>query len=230
MELLLFTPLAVLLISLAQRLLGDRAGGRVAALPLTSTAVIAIVATDQGTTAASAVAKGIATGAPLGAAIVATYAWLAGRKPRPARKSRHGQPASRHSGPPMHHGRPTVHPMHQRRPSVHVDRPSGRGGSAAELLVRVLVVTGCVAGVSAAAHVLPPQVAGVVAAFPVLALVLATMTRRRAGASAARDLVRGVLAGTPAGLAFVVTLACVLGPLPLALAFAVAAVAWSAGQ
>src|SRR5262245_42785100 len=172
MAILCVTPVLVLLITLVQRRLGDRAGGRLAAVPVTSTAVIAIVGVDQGVAAAQALAVGIVTGAPVGLACLLLFRWLANRVPM-------------------------------------VTAP-GDGHAAWELVVRVGVTTSCVAGLSAAAQVLPPQVAGVPGGFPMLAAVLAVMTHRRAGPRAARDLVTGVLTGMPVSVGFLTALAIAL--------------------
>lgn len=189
MELLLLTPCLVLSISLVQRRLGDRAGGRLTALPLTSIAVIAVVVTEQGTSAAQDVAQGIVTGTPIGVTVLVGCAWLARKAPAREVVSRN-----------------------------------------ADLIVRVVVTTGCVAGISVVAQVLPPTVAGLAAAFRTVACVLAVLTRRRAGGQAARELMFGVLMGMPASAAFLATLAGTLGHLPTPLAFGAAAGAGLAGQ
>src|SRR5690242_8960606 len=187
MELLWLTPVLVLLISLGQRRLGDRAGGRLAALPVTSTSVIAIAAVDQGATTARELATGILTGAPIGVVVLATYRHLAANALK-----------------------------------TNVPKVPFR---AWDLAVRVAVATGCVAGVSVAARLLPPQVAGVLGAVPVLGLVLALMTHRCAGPRAAHALVSGVLNGTPTSLAFLGTLAAFLDVLPVPVAFGLAVLA-----
>lgn len=190
METLWLVPFVVLAVSLAQRRLGDRAGGRLAAVPLAASAVIIIVVLEQDAVAAQGVALGIAAGAPIGALVLCGYLLVA------------------------------------RGPA----RPPSQGRLWPELVARVVVTTGCVAGVAMLATVLPPAVAGLVASFPTLVVVLAVMTHRRAGAAGARGLVRGVFVGMPASVVFVLTLAGTLGHLPVPAAFAAATVAWLAGQ
>jgi hypothetical protein len=197
MELLWLTPVLVVAITLAQRRLGDRVGGRLAALPVTSTALIAIAALDRGAAMAQSVATGSLAGAPVAVVCLVALRRLATRAMKGAFET---------SSVP-------------KAPFTAVD-----------LVVRVGVTTACVAGLSMATHVLPPGLAGVLGAFPALACVLTIMTNHRVGPRAARDLVTGVLVGTPASLAFLTTLTVTLGALPVPIAFAAAAVAASAGQ
>jgi hypothetical protein len=71
-----------------------------------------------------------------------------------------------------------------------------------ELRLRMTVSTALVLGISMLSHVADPRLAGVLATFPALAVVLAAMAHRRDGAGAAIELVHGILAGLPPTLLF----------------------------
>src|SRR6266498_1404215 len=146
MELLWLTPVLVVVITLAQRRLGDHMGGRLAALPVTSTAVIAIAALDQGAAVAQSVVTGIVSGAPVAVACLTTVRWLAGHAAK-------GTLATTRTVAKV--------PL----AATGVARGTFRTW---DLAVRVGVTTGCVAGLTAATHLYPPQVAGVLGAFPAL--------------------------------------------------------------
>lgn len=107
-------------------------------------------------------------------------------------------------------------------------RASARGarrvGSAprSDLPVRALATAGLVLALTAMAADLGAQVSGLLAAFPVLASILAAFTHASAGAPAAVGLLRGLLAGCVGFGAFCFIVAVTLVALGLTAAFLLA--------
>ena len=77
---LLLTPTLVLLVALAQRRLGERIGGRLAALPPTSGPLVLVVVCGQGSATGRALVEGILTGVPAAVVFFVVYAALADRQ------------------------------------------------------------------------------------------------------------------------------------------------------
>jgi hypothetical protein len=89
-----------------------------------------------------------------------------------------------------------------RRPPV---RDYGIERSAWELPIRMMISTGLVLGLSIVSNLVDPRLAGVLAAFPALACVLAAMAHRSGGPGAAIELMRGLVVGlVPTTLLFLV--------------------------
>jgi hypothetical protein len=82
-----------------------------------------------------------------------------------------------------------------------------------------------VALLSAAAGALGPVLGGMLAALPVLACVLAVFTHREAGAPAATQLLRGMLAGMGSFVVFCQVIAMLIASYGIAVAFAAATIA-----
>lgn len=80
-----------------------------------------------------------------------------------------------------------------------------------DLPVRMILTTVLVQGLSALSPIVGPRVAGVLATFPAVAVVLAGMAHRRSGAGAVVELLRGVLAGLLPTVAFFLALTVALG-------------------
>jgi hypothetical protein len=94
-----------------------------------------------------------------------------------------------------------------------------------DLPARMAVATGFVLALTAGARYLGPQLSGLIAPFPVFGVVLAAFTQRRHGPAAATALVRGNVVGSLAFIAFFGVAGLVLGRLPLAAAYLLAALA-----
>ena len=94
-----------------------------------------------------------------------------------------------------------------------------------ELPARMAATAGLVVALAAAAGWLGPVAGGVLAALPVLASVLAAFTHARAGAAAAAELLRGMLAGMAGFVAFCLVVALAAEPAGIAVAFGLATLA-----
>lgn len=106
--------------------------------------------------------------------------------------------------------------------------PGGPIGS--EVVVRMAVTAGLVAGLTLLAKVVGPLIAGMVAGLPVLASVLAVFTHRREGAGALVDLLRGMVTGMAGFAAFCAVVGLLIVPAGTVIAFAAATVSAVAFQ
>jgi hypothetical protein len=95
----------------------------------------------------------------------------------------------------------------------------------ASLAVRVLLTVALVLALSAASGALGPRLGGILAAFPVLASLLAGLTHADHGGVAAGDLLHGMVAGLTGFATFCLVIAVALGPLGTAAAFALGSLA-----
>jgi len=84
-----------------------------------------------------------------------------------------------------------------------------------DLPARMLAATAFVLALTASARVLGPQLSGLIAPFPVFAIVLAGFTHHRQGPAAAARLLRGIVLGAPAFVTFFVIVGLGLARLPL---------------
>ena len=78
------------------------------------------------------------------------------------------------------------------------------------------------AGLTLGASVLGAHLAGLLAAVPLVIAVMAPATHTRAGASAARAMLRGTVGVVPGTIVFAVLLGATLGVVPSGTAFALA--------
>lgn len=219
---LLLTPLVVWLAAVVARRLGPGAGGRMVGLPLTTGPFLVVIALADGPGLAAAAARGVVAGQISVVAFCATYAHLARRlRPRPALVAAlsAGMLAALvltlvtttwvaalvvvaaivvclGTWPPV----PSA-------PAASVDRRW-------ETPMRMTVSGSVVAGLSGAAKVVGPQVAGVLSTAPVILSVMTPSTHRSAGPSAAVALTRGAVASMPASVVFSAVLAYALTLLP----------------
>lgn len=99
-----------------------------------------------------------------------------------------------------------------------------------DLPARMLVATALVLGVTSAAPILGPFTSGVITAFPLYATVLAVFAQRASGPDAGIAVMRGLLAGAFAFVAFFFVLTTELPALGLVTTFALATLAILAVQ
>jgi hypothetical protein len=207
-----FTPVAVLLVTLAGRRWSQLVGGWLAALPLTSGPLVLAVGLLDGSGAARELSDGILTGIPMIVVFCTGYRALAGRHDWPVCLAVAAAATALTAGllglmalPAWASaglvGVAVAATILRRQP----DQDHGTEASAWELPIRVTVTTGLVLGLSIVSNLAGPRLAGVLAAFPALACVLAAMTHRSGGSAAAIELVRGLVVGLgPTTLLFLV--------------------------
>lgn len=105
--------------------------------------------------------------------------------------------------------------------------PSGpRAGAVdASIAARVLLTAALVLALTAAGELLGPRLGGMLAAFPVLASLLAAFTHTAHGGAAASDLLHGMVAGLIGFASFCLVIAIALEPLGTVVAFGLGVVA-----
>lgn len=215
---LLITPMSVLLVSLAGRRWGPALSGRLTALPLTSGPLVLIVAGTQGTAAGHLLASGVLAGMPTVVVFCVLYLHLARRWPWPVcLPVAFGGTAACAGALSLLPALPAASAVLVGVSALLAKRlPVGDHRSttpAWELPVRMILTTVLVQGLAALAPFIGPRLAGVLATFPALAVVLAAMAHRRSGAGAAIELLRGVLTGLLPTAVFFLVLTVVLGRL-----------------
>jgi hypothetical protein len=94
-----------------------------------------------------------------------------------------------------------------------------------DLAMRALSTVALVLAITGAARALGPRLSGLLAAFPVLASVLAAFTHLNEGAPAATEFLRGLVTGLVAFAVFCFVLAELLGLAGIAVSFAAASLA-----
>jgi drug/metabolite transporter (DMT)-like permease len=92
-----------------------------------------------------------------------------------------------------------------------------------DIPARMIVAAGLVLGLSSAAPLTGPYLAGLFATFPVFATVLTIFAHRLEGEPAARQVLRGLLLGLFGFAGFFALLACALQTIGVAAAFTAAA-------
>jgi hypothetical protein len=216
---LVLPPLLVVLASLAQRRLGDRAGGLLVGLPLTSGTYLLLLVPTHGASAAADAAVGVLAGQVAVVALCATYAWSAVRG-GPARAlgaalvawglAAAAAGALPNAGVVVGAFVLLATVVLRRWPAG--SRPARAPQTAplwSVLLVRAAAATAVVVGLSAATSALGPRLGGLVAAAPLVVLVVAPSTHRRDGTAAVRALLHGVVRGSVAATGL--TLALLIG-------------------
>ncbi|RZQ65348.1 hypothetical protein [Amycolatopsis suaedae] len=208
----LLAPVLVLLVSLAQRRWGDRLGGRLTALPLTSGPFVLVLALTDGADAGREAVHGVLLGMPAIVVFCAGYTALAPRLPGWAAlaiavsATAATCAATALLAPPLWLSLTAVAAavLYRKRPApTAAESPPGW-----ELPCRVTTSALLVLVLGLVSTVVSPGVAGVLATFPVLACVMTAGTRLSGRRAASVELTRGLLAGTPPTAAlFVVTLA-----------------------
>jgi hypothetical protein len=230
----LLAPVLIGLVSLAGRRWGPAVGGWLVSLPLTSAPVMLFLAIDQGTAFASRAAQDTLLGIMSVASFCLVYRWFS---------FRFGWSVSMLAGwgaffaltiilegitlplalsfvsvivfltvvlalmPVSQSKDITIHPPPWDTP------------------LRMLVATAFVLSLTAAAAILGPQLSGLLAPFPMFTTILAVFTHHIQGASAARRLLRGVVAGSFTFVIFFLVISLLVNSWGIAAAFGLAILA-----
>jgi hypothetical protein len=231
---LVVTPLLIGGASLAGRRWGHQLGGWLVALPLTSGPVAFLLATDHGVGFAATAAVGMLAGTISQVAFALAYRGLARRGRLPALV-----------GGLLGFAVSTLALSWLQWPALATfglvvavvasasllirRRPPGEPGASGtppgwDLPARMLVATGVVLAVTAAAPVLGPRLAGLLSPLPVFGIVLVVFGHHADGPTAAVGVLDGLVVGLLAPAVFFVAVALGLPALGL-VAFAVATVA-----
>jgi hypothetical protein len=231
---IVLTPLLIGGATLAARRWGPVIGGLFIALPLTSGPILFFMAIDQGPAFAQLAVAGTTIGLAAIAAYCVAYA-RADRRTGPAASLAAASVAYVVTGILLHAviGAPfwlivaiTVLAIAGATRAIpfsgiaHASLPH----PAWDLPARMVVATVLVVAITALAPVLGPGWSGIVATFPVYLSVMAVFTHRHAGAPAADDVLRGILAGLYGTVAFYVVVAVGLGLAGVGATFVVAVV------
>ena len=225
---LVLTPLLVGAASLAGRRWGSAVGGWLIGIPFTSAPIAFFLALDHGQQFAAVAAVGIMAGAASQSAFCLAYSWTA---------QRGGWTVSLLAATIAFAVATALlgmvslpvlalfvvmivvlvvslflMPAHARRTTAWIEYPRW------DLPVRMVVATSFVIVLTAAAPLLGPRQAGLLAPFPLYGAVLAAFAHRIQGAGPAVGVLRGLLLGLFAFTSFFLVLALLL-PSGIALAF-----------
>ena len=223
---LVLTPLRVAAVSLASRRWGPTVGGWLAGLPLTSGPVSVFLAVEQGAPFAARAAVGTLAGLAPFSVFCLTYAVMAGR--------RHWLPSIVASLAAYAAAVALLGRTHwlgaALGPTLAVAALSLWGASRLlpeparvaravtpprwDLPLRMLVATGLVVALTVAAELLGARWSGMLSPFPTFPAVLAPFTHRHGDAAAAQTLLRAVLRGSFAIVAFALVVATLLSRWP----------------
>lgn len=200
---LIITPLLLLAASLAVRRWGETIGGLIVGLPLTSGPVSVFLALQYGSEFAVRATSGslAATAAQAAFCLVycgmATLGWLAALAG--ASVAFAGTAALlQESG--LAQGGLFLVALVSLALTLHAAPRSAAQGNRLQppwwdLPVRMVLITGLVLGVTLIAPHIGPGASGVVASFPLMATILGVFAHRVAGPHAARQVMRGLVAG-----------------------------------
>ncbi|MBA4085563.1 MAG: hypothetical protein C0493_11645 [Kytococcus sp.] len=218
---LLLPPLIITLASLAQSRVGDRRGGVLVGLPLTSGTFLVLLHLTDGPTTVGAAAVGMLGGQVAVVVMAAAYAWLAARATMPV-----ALPLTLLVWAVAVSALGTVSTVSAlcglfgvvatavlRRWPAAVPDPVPDAGAPPALLPRVVLTSGLVLTLMAATPLLGAHLAGLLAAAPLVALVIAPSTHRARGAVATRALLRGVVTGSSGAAAFALVVILLAEPL-----------------
>ncbi len=218
---LVLPPLLITMASLAQRRLGDRLGGLLVGLPLTSGTYLLLLLPSHGADAAADAALGVLAGQVAVVALCATYAWAAVRggvaPALGAALVAWGLVAA--AAGALAHAWVVVAAFAALTAVVLRCWPNASPSAVfaptaplwSVLLVRASLVTGVVVGLSTATDALGPQLGGLLAAAPLVVLVLAPATHRDRGTVAVRALLHGVVRGSVVATTWTAALLVALG-------------------
>lgn len=221
---LLLPPLVIALASLAQARLGDRLGGLVVGLPLTSGTFLALLHVSHGSAALAHSAGGMLAGQVAVVVMACAYGWCAPRlSPAPtllAALAAWAVTVTLVAGSPRGVIVTTtayavvvgLALLRWPSPAAAPADPTPRR-AATDLALRVTVGSGLVIALTAGVQLLGPSLAGTLAAAPLVALVLSPSTHRQRGAGAVRDLLGGVVRGSAGAAAFAVVVVALAGPI-----------------
>jgi hypothetical protein len=230
----LLAPLLVALATLVARRYGPALGGWFSALPVIAGPVLLVFVVEHGADFAQRAARGTLMGLVALSAFIVAYAHVA----------RHGSVLSSLAAGWLAFLAATVliagwDPsaaltsafagaalwlawLLTRRTS-----PTGSvtGAVDASILVRVLLTAALVLALTASSESLGPRLGGILAAFPVLASLLAAFTHTSHGGAAAGDLLHGMVAGLMGFASFCLVIAIALEPFGTVGAFSLGALA-----
>ena len=228
---LVLTPLLVGGASLAARRWGSEVGGWLVGIPLTSAPVTFFLAIGPGPDFAAQAAVGILAGTISQAAFALAYAWGARKFSWEVCLATAtigfvvvtAVMLALTGGPLVTFAIAVIASL------ALMPRRSGRRSQPVplprwDLPARMVVATGLVVGLTSAAPLLGPRLAGLITPYPLYAAVLAVFAHRMQGAGAAAGVLRGLLLGLFAFAGFFLVIALYLEPLGISLAFAAAIV------
>jgi hypothetical protein len=225
---LTLTPVLILAASLAGRRWGQTVGGWLVALPLTTGPVTFFLAMEQGTGFAARAAEGALGGAAAEACFCLAFGAFAGRSWAFALLA--GSLAFVAAGIPIgatRLGLPLAATLAVASlalalwllPRRVAAEPATVRLPAWDLPGRMAVATVLVLAITSAASLLGPRLSGLISTFPVFGAVLGIFAMRQQGAAAARQVMRGVLAGLFSFAAFFLSLGLVIERLGIARGF-----------
>lgn len=219
---LILPPLVVVIASLGQRHLGDRFGGLLVGLPLTSGTFMGLLLLSHGPDSVADAAVGVLAGQVAVVVMVAAYAHL----------SRAGVTAAvagcivcwavavmavrSVEGPILCSALFAGVALVALRSWPTSDEPevdSRRSAGAGEFATRVVLASALVVTLASGVHVLGPQLAGLLSAAPLVALVLTPATHRERGGAAVAVLLHGVARGSVGAATFALVLSLSVGEL-----------------
>jgi hypothetical protein len=229
---LVASPLLILAASLAGRRWGQSVSGWLVGLPLTSGPVAFFLALDHGPAFAAHAAIGSLIGTAAQAAFCLAYGHAARRVGWPSALAvattafAAGAMLCDLAGPSLRVLVPLA--LFALCAALRL-LPRGGGARVAvairprwDIPARMAVATALILGLTAAAPLIGPRAAGLIATYPVFAIVLSVFAHRLDGASGARRVLRGLLVGLFGFIGFFAALALALEPLGIAAAFALA--------
>lgn len=237
---LTITPLVIGGASLVVRRWGPLLGGFLIALPLTSGPVLFFIALDHGTAFAAGAAKGSLGGCIPIVGFALAYGLAAGRSRWPVALAAgiggwavlaFGVQAGPDLALPLLAGLvvAVVWAALRLLPRPEVVMPPAAAPSW-DIPLRIVVVTGLVVALTAAAEVLGPRASGLLATVPAIAAALTVFSHQRDGSGHAQGVLRGLLGGLLATAAFHTVASLTLVPAGIPVAFAGAVVAALAVQ
>jgi hypothetical protein len=228
---LVLTPALIVAASLAGRRWGASVGGWLIGIPFTSGPIAFFLALDQRRTFAAAAAAGIMAGAVSQAAFCVVFAWVARRAGWHASLAAAviafaAATAALRSFEVSPIGFAAVNVIALIVSLLLIPAVTSRRIGPAvfprwDLPARMLVATAFVVALTAAAPLLGPRLAGLLAPFPIYGSVLAVFAHRMEGRDAAVAVVRGLVLGLFAFTGFFLAVTLLL-PHGLAIAFATA--------
>lgn len=237
MTLLLFklftTPTLILFATLVSRRWGEATGGWLVGLPLTSGPIAVFLAIEHGAAFSQLAAAGSIEGTAAQACFAVVYARLAARRSWPICLLA-ATVAFLVSGLTLSWLQLSAPILVAIAIGCLVIGLASLGRSATtapvadppewDLPVRMIVATLLVLLVTAAAHVIGPDLSGLAATFPLFAMVLAVFAHRHQGGVAAQNVMRGLLLGLFGFIGFFAAVSAVVTRLDLVSAFSVALV------
>ena len=198
------TPILIMTASLAGRRWGQAIGGWLVGLPLTSGPIAFFIAIEQGPQFAARAAEGSLAGTAAQACFCLAYGALADRSWGAALLA--GSLAFATVGALLdfaHPGLPALVILVTASlvialwlmPTPASDNDTATKPPGWDLPTRMAMATGLVVALTAMAPVLGPRLSGLLATFPIFAMVLAVFAHRHQGSAAARRVLSGLLAG-----------------------------------